>query len=128
MGSDRLETGRIAVRLLVLAGGVACALSSLLVWWRPAGDPIQGADGLGALVGALGVIITVIATSRLLGYRELDSRPAGYFGVAAWIVLTVAVATERRPGGLGAGIWMALAGTAATVAGALLDRSKPTGG
>jgi hypothetical protein len=125
MGSDRLPTGRVVVRLLVLAGGAACAASSLLVWWRPSGDPLQGADGLGAVVGAIGVIIALIAISRLVGYRGLDTRPAGYLGVAAWIVLTVAVVTERRSGGLGAGVWTALAGTAATVTGALLDRSGP---
>jgi len=32
------------------------------------------------------VIITVIATSRLLGYRELDTRPAGLVAVAAMVL------------------------------------------
>lgn len=123
MGSSGWSRRRAAARLLVLAGGVACAVSPLLVWWvgQPSDRPSRGADGLGALVGTLGVIITVIATSRLLGYRELDTRPAGYLAVAAMVLLTFAMARPGQASGVGPGVWVALAGIVGVVFGTLLD-------
>lgn len=113
----------MAARLLVLAGGVACAISPLLIWWsaRPSQNPTRGSNGLGALVGAIGVIISLIAMSRLVGYRELDNRPAGYLAVAA-MVLVVVAATGTAGAGVGAGVWVALAGITAVIFGTLFDR------
>ena len=124
-GRSEVHHTTLISRVVVLVGAVGMVVSGWLPYAQDTPGASPGPDGSGvrSLVAGLGVLIALLATSRLVGYPDLDNRPAGVLGVVGLtsVALLFTLPPDVSPG---AGFRVGVFGATAVVVGALLDARR----